>query len=188
MTNDGTALQTRLLLVDDDEVFRERLAKALRARALNVDTADSAAAAMLIIKRTRLDMAVVDLRMPKGTGLEVVQALAVTQPQTRILVLTGYGSISTAIEATRLGATAYLAKPADADDVLRALRSKVVPAAQPIDLPNESDGTPTLARVEWEHINRVLSDCDNNLSEAARRLGIHRRSLQRKIQKYPPRR
>lgn len=178
----------RLLLVDDDEVFRERLAKAFRTRSIDVSTADGPAPALALMKHTAFDMAVVDLRMPKGSGLEVVQALAAAQPHARILVLTGYGSIPTAVQATHLGATAYLAKPADADDILRALQRKDSPAVEPSSLVNEPEGTPTLARVEWEHINRVLADCDNNLSEAARRLGIHRRSLQRKIQKYPPKR
>lgn len=178
----------RLLLVDDDEVFRERLAKAFRKREIEVCTADGPPAALLLAKHASFDMAVVDLRMPTGSGMDVVKILAETQPNARILVLTGYGSIPTAVEATHLGATAYLAKPADADDILRALDRNPDEPCQPLDLLAESDGTPSLARVEWEHINRVLSDCDNNLSEAARRLGIHRRSLQRKMQKYPPKR
>jgi len=183
-----TTAKPRLLLVDDDEVFRERLAKALRKRDIDVDTSDGPQSALLLAKHTAFAMAVVDLRMPTGSGLDVVKGLAASQPNTRILVLTGYGSIPTAVEATRLGATAYLAKPADADDILRALGRNAGALTQPIDLFEESDGTPSLARVEWEHINRVLADCDNNLSETARRLGIHRRSLQRKIQKYPPKR
>lgn len=183
-----TTTKPRLLLVDDDEVFRERLAKAFRNRGIEVQAADGPQAALLMVKEAAFDMAVVDLRMPTGSGLDVVKSLAAAKPNTRILVLTGYGSIPTAVEATRLGATAYLAKPADADDILRALGSNATASTVPLELAEESDGTPTLARVEWEHINRVLADCDNNLSEAARRLGVHRRSLQRKIQKYPPKR
>jgi two-component system response regulator RegA len=173
-----------LLLVDDDDVFRDRLAKALRQRNITVHTAAHAEAAEALMHVHTFTMAVIDLRMPKGSGLDVVQALAARQPAVRIVMLTGYGSIATAVEATRLGATAYLPKPADADDILRALASPPHPHTAPV----LADSTPSLARVEWEHINRVLADCDNNLSEAARRLGIHRRSLQRKIQKYPPKR
>lgn len=173
-----------LLLVDDDDVFRDRLAKALRQRHIIVHAAAHPEAAVALLNLHAFELAVIDLRMPKGSGLDVVQALAARQPAVRIVVLTGYGSIATAVEATRLGATAYLPKPADADDILRALAS--VPQAAPT--PISAHVTPSLARVEWEHINRVLADCDNNLSEAARRLGIHRRSLQRKIQKYPPKR
>lgn len=171
-----------LLLVDDDDVFRDRLAKALRQRTITVHTAATPEAAIALLPLRTFDFAVIDLRMPKGSGLDVVQALGERQPQARIVVLTGYGSIATAVEATRLGATAYLPKPADADDILRAL------SATPAQNTRLAPDTPSLARVEWEHINRVLADCDNNLSEAARRLGIHRRSLQRKIQKYPPKR
>jgi two-component system, response regulator RegA len=178
----------RLLLVDDDEVFRERLAKAFRKRDIDVDTADGPQAALLLAKHTIFDMAVVDLRMPTGSGMDVVNGLVESQPKARILVLTGYGSIPTAVEATRLGAAAYLAKPADADDILRAFDRDQEGPSKPVEILQDVDGTPSLARVEWEHINRVLADCDNNLSEAARRLGIHRRSLQRKIQKYPPKR
>lgn len=168
--------------MDDDDVFRDRLAKALRQRNMAVHTAATAEAAIASLATCAFDFAVIDLRMPKGSGLDVVQALAQQQPQARIVVLTGYGSIATAVEATRLGATAYLPKPADADDILRALSAPPAPNTR------AAPDTPSLARVEWEHINRVLADCDNNLSEAARRLGIHRRSLQRKIQKYPPKR
>ena len=176
--------QRRLLVVDDDEVFRERLARAFRTRNFVVDTADGPDLAIAMAKTHRLDMAVVDLRMPRGSGLDVVPALVQLQPHIRILVLTGYGSIATAVQASHMGAVAYLSKPADADDILRAL----APAPEQTPLPPEEGTTPSLARVEWEHINRVLADCEGNLSEAARRLGIHRRSLQRKLQKYPPQR
>src|SRR5690606_19601384 len=130
------------------------------------------------------EFAVVDLRMPGKSGLELVQALREIDPATKIVVLTGYGSIATAIDAVRLGATYYLPKPADADDIVAAFARGEAP---PLDPPEpDYHQAPSLARAEWEHINRVLSDCGGNISEAARRLGIHRRSLQRKLQKYPP--
>jgi two-component system response regulator RegA len=125
----------------------------------------------------------VDLRLPGRSGLEIVRALKAVDPGTNVVVLTGYGSIATAMDAIRLGATHYLSKPADADDILAAFAKK---GSLP-DLGAEPDfAAPSLARAEWEHINRVLSDADGNVSEAARRLGMHRRSLQRKLQKYPP--
>ncbi len=176
----------RLLVVDDDDVFRERLARAFRTRNFVVDTADGPDQALAIAKTQPLHIAVVDLRMPKGSGLDLLPALLELQPKLRILVLTGYGSIATAVQASQMGAAAYLSKPADADDILRALARTAFQPIAPA-LPDETN-TPSLARVEWEHINRVLSDCDGNLSEAARRLNIHRRSLQRKLQKYPPKR
>ena len=128
-------------------------------------------------------MALVDLRMPGRSGLELVRELHAIDPVTKIIVLTGYGSIATAIEAMRLGAAYYLSKPADADDVLAALARSDAPPLEPA---RADYVAPSLARAEWEHINRVLADCAGNISEAARRLGIHRRSLQRKLQKYPP--
>jgi two-component system response regulator RegA len=132
--------------------------------------------------------------MPGPSGLELVRALKQLEPAMRILVLTGYGSIATAVEAMKLGASSYLTKPADADEILRALGAEqpgdrgaaaAHEAAEDGDVEGDA-ATPSLARAEWEHINRVLSDCGGNISEAARRLGIHRRSLQRKLQKYPP--
>jgi two-component system response regulator RegA len=178
-----------VLLVDDDEVFRERLARAFAARGFEVGTAGDHAAAVAAARADSPELAIVDMRMPGPSGLEVVRDLHAIDPATRILVLTGYGSIATAVEAMRLGATTYLPKPADVDDILAALGRAGADAehatGERLALP---DGTPSLARVEWEHINRVLSDTGGNLSEAARRLGVHRRSLQRKLQKYPPRR
>ncbi len=140
-------------------------------------------AALALARAESPELAVVDLRMPGRSGLDVVRDMKAIDPATNILVLTGYGSIATAVEAIRLGAKDYLPKPADVDDILAALLrgpddKKVIPA----------DFQPTsLARTEWEHIHRVLSDCEGNVSEAARRLGIHRRSLQRKLQRYPSR-
>lgn len=169
-----------LLLVDDDEVLRERLGKALRERGFEVTTAASGETAIEIARRDAPEFAVVDLRMPGMSGIEVLDALRAIDPATRVLMLTGYGSIATAVEATRRGAVGYLSKPADADEVVAALTGRATAEGAPgID-------TPTLARTEWEHIQRVLTDCAGNVSETARRLGIHRRSLQRKLQKYPP--
>ena len=169
-----------LLLVDDDEVLRERLGRALRERGFEVTTAESGEAAIAIARRDAPEFAVVDLRMPGASGIEVLDALRAIDPATRVLMLTGYGSIATAVEATRRGAVGYLSKPADADEVVAALTGRAA-AEGKVDI-----DTPSLARTEWEHIQRVLTDCAGNVSETARRLGIHRRSLQRKLQKYPP--
>ena len=173
-----------LLIVDDDEVLRERLARAFRERGFEVRTASDYDGALAQARADSPEMAVVDLRMPGRSGLEVVRDLKAFDPSTRIVVLTGYGSIATAVEAMRIGATYYVAKPADADDVLAAFERGDAP---PLEGANTEYVPPSLARAEWEHINRVMSDCGGNISEAARRLGIHRRSLQRKLQKYPPR-
>ena len=172
-----------MLLVDDDEVFVERLARALRDRGYEVRVAKDYDGALALARAESPELAVVDLRMPGRSGLEVVRDIKAIDPATNILVLTGYGSIATAVEAIRLGAKDYLPKPADVDDILAALQrgpddKKVMPA---------DFQAPSLARTEWEHIHRVLTDCEGNVSEAARRLGIHRRSLQRKLQRYPPR-
>jgi two-component system, response regulator RegA len=172
-----------VLLVDDDAVFRERLAQALGARGYDVRTAADAAAALAIAREESPEMAVVDLRMPGVSGLELVRDLKSIDPATKIVVLTGYGSIATAIDAMRLGVVHYLPKPATVDEVLLAFKRDEVPPLEAVDADSE---TPTLARAEWEHLNRVLGDAGGNVSEAARRLGIHRRSLQRKLQKYPP--
>ena len=172
-----------LLLVDDDEVLRERLARALRGRGLEVRTAADAEDALSQARQESPELALVDLRMPGRSGLELVRLLKELDPATKVVVLTGYGSIATATEAMRLGATHYLPKPANADEVLAAFHRDEHPPLEGVEAPAR---TPSLARAEWEHINRVLSDCGGNVSEAARRLGIHRRSLQRKLQKYPP--
>lgn len=182
-----------LLIVDDDEMFRGRLAQAMRARGLDVRVASDYTTALVEAARGETaEMAVVDLRMPGPSGLELVRALKQLEPGMRILVLTGYGSIATAVEAMKLGASSYLTKPADADEILRALGAEPAGGGVP-EHEQEADGaadgeaaTPSLARAEWEHMQRVLVDCGGNVSEAARRLGLHRRSLQRKLAKYPP--
>jgi two-component system response regulator RegA len=177
------SLGPSVLIVDDDEVFRDRLARAFRDRGYDARGAGGMREAVELAREDSPEMAVVDLRMPEGSGLELIRELLALDPATRIVVLTGYGSIATAIEAVRLGATYYLPKPADADDVLAAFARGEAPPLEPM---SADYVAPSLARAEWEHINRVLSDCAGNISEAARRLGIHRRSLQRKLQKYPP--
>ena len=174
---------SHILVVDDDRLLRERLARAFRDRGHEVEVAEDADSAAEVARRSPPELAVVDLRMPGRSGLDLVRDLLALDPSIRIVVLTGYGSIATAIEAIRMGATYYLHKPADADEVLAAFDrdSQAGDEAARTDLT-----TPSLARAEWEHINRVLADCGGNVSEAARRLGLHRRSLQRKLQKYPP--
>jgi two-component system response regulator RegA len=172
-----------ILLVDDDQVFVERLARAFRDRGFEVRTATDYNSALVLARAESPELAVVDLRMPGPTGLELVRGLAAIDSSTKILVLTGYGSIATAVEAIRLGAKDYLPKPADIDDILAALNRG---SDDKRTMPAEFQA-PSLARAEWEHIQRVLADCQGNVSEAARRLGIHRRSLQRKLQRYPPR-
>jgi two-component system response regulator RegA len=172
-----------ILVVDDDEVYRTRLARAFVERGYEVRTAHDFDSALGLAKDESPEFAVLDLKMPGKSGLELVQALREIDPATKMVVLTGYGSIATAIDAVRLGATYYLSKPADADDIVAAFARGEAPPLAP---PDTEYRAPSLARAEWEHINRVLSDCGGNISEAARRLGIHRRSLQRKLQKYPP--
>jgi two-component system response regulator RegA len=173
-----------ILLVDDDDTFRERLGRALRERGFEVTTAGDGAAALAAAERAPPDFAVVDLRMPGTSGQEVIDALAPACPDTKIVMLTGYGSIASAVEALHRGAHHYLSKPIDADELVAALlriEGEAAPAAI------AEDGTPSLARAEWEHIQRVLADVDGNISETARRLGIARRTLQLKLKKYPPR-
>ncbi len=170
-----------LLIVEDDAVLRGRLARAFRARGFEVREAPSGEVALQLAAADPPEHAVVDLRIPGMSGLEVVRALKEIDLSTVVVVLTGYGSIATALDAVRLGAIHYLTKPADADEILAAFsRAQTTPA-----LPADEPSTPSLGRVEWEHINRVLADCSGNVSQAARLLGIHRRSLQRKLSKYP---
>lgn len=171
-----------LLLVDDDPRLRPRLARAFRARGYTVYEADGPPAAVaLLVGGLRPDRAVMDLRMPTGSGLDLIPALLKLHEDLKIVVLTGYGSIPTAVEAVRRGAVDYLAKPADADQVLAAFERADSPAVE-----TSEYQAPSLARAEWEHIQRVLADCGGNISQAARQLSIHRRSLQRKLQKKPP--
>ncbi len=179
----GDAPSTCVLLVDDDEILRRTLARAFKRRGYQALTAGNHAEAMEQIRQEAPDMAVIDLKMPGPGGLELLQDIKAHDATIQVVVLTGYGSIATAIEAVRLGATYYVPKPADADDILAAFERG---AAPPLQAAETDYKAPSLARAEWEHINRVLADCGGNISEAARRLGVHRRSLQRKLQKYPP--
>jgi len=170
------------LVVDDDEVFRNRLCRALAQRNWEVEGVADGEAALEFARDRSPDLVLIDLRMPGRGGLDVVQELRAGDSSMTIIVLTGYGSIPTAISAMKKGADHYLSKPADADQILAvydALRSA------PGDAPETPETVPTLARVEWEHMQRVISDCDCNISQAARLPGIHRRSLQRKLSKYP---
>ena len=182
----STEQRPSILIVDDDEVYRNRLARAFTDRGYDVRTGSDYDTAVAAATEDSPELAVVDLKMPGKSGLELVKALHEIDASTKIVVLTGYGSIATAIDAVRLGATYYLSKPADADDIIGAFARGEAPPLDP-PTPDSADyKAPSLARAEWEHINRVLSDAGGNISEAARRLGIHRRSLQRKLQKYPP--
>jgi two-component system response regulator RegA len=169
----------KFLVVDDDEAFRTRLVKALQTRGLQAQGADSADEALKVAPGLGPQAAIVDLRMPGISGLELVSELASRFPGIQMVVLTGYGSIATAVEAVRRGAINYLTKPLDTDQILAAFEREAEPAAV-------SPSTPSLARVEWEHIQRILHDCNGNISLAARTLGLHRRSLQRKLGKLPP--
>jgi len=169
-----------LLLVEDDAALRERLTRAFVARGLEVVAVASIAEATSFLNQDTPELAVIDLRVPDGSGLDLIPRLKDADPETRIVVLTGYGSIATAIEAVRRGAVNYLTKPADADAILSALGETANAAEATV-----PSRPMSLDRVEWEHINRVLMDCDGNISEAARILGLHRRSLQRKLAKFP---
>lgn len=172
----------RILAVDDDTVFLDRLAASLRRRGHDVATAVSLGEVMDLLAGFSPDCAVIDLRLEVESGLVVARALRDRLPEIRILILTGYGSITTAVDAMRLGAVDYLSKPADTDQILAALFSERTMA-----IPQESEApVPSLERVEWEHMQRVLHDSSGNISATARKLGIERRTLQRKLQKYPP--
>ncbi len=174
----------RVLLVDDDEVFVRVLARALGARGLTVTTAGSRVSALAAARETSPDFVVLDLKLGDDNGLALIPELLELHPETRILLLTGYASIATAVEAIKRGAWDYLAKPVDADQVLQAMRSGSRGAEQSA---ASAFAAPPLKRLEWEHIQRVLAECDGNISEAARRLGMHRRTLQRKLSKRPVR-
>jgi two-component system, response regulator RegA len=172
-----------IFLVDDDERFAGRLARAFEDRGFRVRKSHSYAEAVIELEREPAAWAVVDLRLGDRSGLELIQEFLRLCPEAQIVMLTGYGSITTAVDAGRLGAVNYIAKPADADMVLSAF-TKNHPGEP--GLPSPEYTPPSLARTEWEHINRVLADCGGNISEAARKLGLHRRTLQRKLKTLPP--
>ena len=169
-----------LLILDDDEPFLRRLGRAMEKRGFEVTGVDSVAAARAVVASRPPAYAVVDLRLEDGNGLEVVGALRERRPDARIVVLTGYGAIASAVAAVKIGATDYLAKPADANDVTAALLASNAGKAQPPEHPMTAD------RIRWEHVQRVYELCDHNVSETARRLNMHRRTLQRMLAKRSP--
>ncbi|MFN6925980.1 MAG: ActR/PrrA/RegA family redox response regulator transcription factor [Tabrizicola sp.] len=169
-----------LLLVDDDEPFVKRLAKAMEKRGFLPDTAQSVAEGRAKAQANPPAYAVVDLRLEDGNGLDVIETLREKRPDCRIVVLTGYGAIATAVAAVKIGAIDYLSKPADANDVTNALLAKGETLPEPPENPMSAD------RVRWEHIQRVYEMCDRNVSETARRLSMHRRTLQRILAKRSP--
>ena len=169
-----------LLLVDDDATFRAVLAEAFEKRGYAVRVAHDVLSGLAAASEDAPEYAVIDLKMPGPSGLELVQKLKQLDENTRIVMLTGYASIATAVEAIKLGAVHYLAKPADADEILAALHRTEGDAGLPVEPKPLS-----VARLEWEHIQKVLSECKGNISETARRLGMHRRTLQRKLGKRP---
>jgi two-component system response regulator RegA len=172
----------RILVVDDDVVFLERLATSLRRRGHEVVTAVSLEEVTGLLVGFTPECAVIDLRLDGESGLDVARALRERVREIRILILTGYGSITTAVDAMRLGAVDYLSKPADTGQIEAALF-----AGASVAVPADSEAAvPSLERVEWEHMQRVLRDSGGNISATARKLGIERRTLQRKLQKYPP--
>lgn len=182
MTETVNADQPTLLLVDDDVVFAHVLRNAFEARGYAVWVAHDVAQGLATAQTESPEYAVVDLKMPGPSGLALVQHLKELDENTRIVVLTGYASVATAVEAIKLGAVHYLAKPADADEILAALHRDDGDPGAPVQSKPLS-----VARLEWEHIQKVLAECDGNISETARRLNMHRRTLQRKLAKRPAR-
>ncbi|MEO7432043.1 MAG: response regulator [Dokdonella sp.] len=175
----------RVLLIDDDAVFSAVLARALSARGFTVDVANDGARALALVREHAPESAVLDLKLGSESGLALIPQLLAVSPDLHILLLTGYASIATAVEAIKRGAHDYLAKPVDADQVAQALLGSDGDSDDADSSPTLH--TPALKRLEWEHIQRVLNECDGNISEAARRLGLHRRTLQRKLAKRPVR-
>jgi two-component system, response regulator RegA len=170
-----------LLIVEDDKPFLERLARAMESRGFTVTPCESVAEGLAQIGRSAPAFAVVDLRLGDGNGLDVVSALKRKRPDARAIILTGYGNIATAVTAVKMGAVDYLAKPADADDVVAALLAIGNQKSEPPSNPMSAD------RVRWEHIQRIYEMCNRNVSETARRLNMHRRTLQRILAKRAPR-
>ncbi|MEM6712172.1 MAG: ActR/PrrA/RegA family redox response regulator transcription factor [Pseudomonadota bacterium] len=184
MAGDGEAPREQertLLLVDDDKPFLTRLGRAMETRGFTVELASSVAEGLAMVRRQPPNFAVVDMRLEDGNGLDVVSALREARPNARAVVLTGYGNIATAVSAVKMGATDYLAKPADADMVEKSLMQGDDGRTGLPENPMSAD------RVRWEHIQRVYEMCDRNVSETARRLNMHRRTLQRILAKRAPR-
>ncbi len=182
MTDPSPASRT-LLLVDDDATFARVLARALGSRGFEVIGADNAADARELARRHQPRYCVLDLKLGDENGLKLIPELHMLVPQMRILLLTGYASIATAVEAIKRGAHDYLAKPVDADAVVRVLLDDDGPGAPDEEPPEAPEAPLALRRLEWEHIQRVLTECDGNISETARRIGMNRRTLQRKLAK-----
>ena len=180
LTFSGDASRS-LLIVDDDAPFRIRLARAMERRGFDVVAVDTVSLGIEVAQESAPAYAVVDLRLADGSGLDVVAALRDAKPEARIVMLTGYGNIATAVAAVKAGAVDYLPKPADADAIESALLVDGRPLPSPPDNPMSAD------RVRWEHIQRVFEQCDRNVSETARRLKMHRRTLQRILNKHAPR-
>ena len=170
-----------LLILDDDRPFRERLARAMQARGFEVVIAETVREGVAIARERPPAFAVVDLKLEDGNGLDVLETLHDTRPSARVIVLTGFGNIATAVAAVKFGAIDYLPKPADADDILGALLAPPGRKPSPPENPMSAD------RVRWEHIQRVYELCGHNVSETARRLNMHRRTLQRILAKRSPR-
>jgi two-component system response regulator RegA len=177
----ATLSERTLLIVDDDKPFLERLARAMESRGFAVTTANSVASGLRALEHATPAFAVIDMRLGDGNGLDVIAALMRRRPDARGIVLTGYGNIATAVNAVKLGAFDYLAKPADADDVVAALLAVEGKKVEPPDNPMSAD------RVRWEHIQRIYELCGRNVSETARQLNMHRRTLQRILAKRAPR-
>ena len=169
-----------LLIVEDDKSFLQRLARAMEARGFVVTTAESVAEGLLQVEKAAPAFAVVDMRLGDGNGLDVISAMKRRRPEARAIILTGYGNIATAVNAVKLGAVDYLAKPVDADDVAAALLAFDNKKIEPPENPMSAD------RVRWEHIQRIYELCGRNVSETARRLNMHRRTLQRILAKRAP--
>jgi two-component system response regulator RegA len=181
MAPDSTPAERTLLIVEDDRPFRERLARAMEARGFTVSISETVAEGIARARETPPAYAVVDLKLEDGNGLDVVESLHQVRPDARVVVLTGFGNIATAVAAVKYGAIDYLSKPADADDILDALMAAPGSKPKPPENPMSAD------RVRWEHIQRVYELCGHNVSETARRLNMHRRTLQRILAKRSPR-
>jgi two-component system response regulator RegA len=170
-----------LLIVEDDKSFLQRLARAMEGRGFTVTTAESVGDGLLQVEKAAPAFAIVDMRLAcRGSGLDVISAVKKRRPEARAIILTGHGNIASAVNAMKLGAVDYLAKPVDADDVAAALLARDNKKVQPPENPM------TAARVRWEHIQRIYELCDRNISETARRLKMHRRTLQRILNKRAP--
>lgn len=176
----GPLEDNTLLIVDDDRAFLQRLARAMETRGFAVEAAGSVNEGLALLRQRAPAFAVVDMRLDDGNGIDVIAALKELRPDSRAVVLTGYGNIATAVSAVKIGAADYLAKPADADDVYNALLASPDDKAPPPENPMSAD------RVRWEHIQRVYELCNRNVSETARRLNMHRRTLQRILNKRAP--